>query len=290
MAYLPGTSFRQTADLFFGLQQDFELDACEVHTERIQFATAFYRPEPDEQAVLALIRRRVAVLGFHLPYLDLNPLSVEPEIAGFARERFRRAIDQAADAGADYVVFHARGRSMPDSLRAADLSGWLAVLTDLTEWAGRQGVSFCQENADDLRSLRELAELAAGVPGLKVCIDIGHLFERLALPSGPARMAARIWDHFLPWCSASGKGMPFYEAGGAAGCLNLLGDSLQCIHVHNHDGRLAHQPLTLGKIDIGRFLGQCKATGVPVILEADYRRFDQEMVRKDLDLLGGWLR
>lgn len=289
LAYLTEGSFLQAADDYLSLQSEFALDACEVHQEGIQFTAGFCRPGPAEIAALAMIRSRVAVLGFHLPYLDLNPLSADPVIADFAMARLRLAIAGAAEAGADYVVFHARGRRSPDSLRPMDLACWLEVVTQLSEYAADRGLVFCLENADDLRSIAELWALASKSPTTRVCLDIGHLFERLELPSASQRVAARLWDRFLPWAAVAGKGLPFFAAGGLSGCLDLLGDRLCCLHVHNHNGRLAHQPLTAGKIELGRELGRALPAGIPVILEADYRRGDPAVVRGDLQLLRRWL-
>lgn len=289
LAYLSEGSFLQAADDFLSLQPEFALDACEVHQEGIQFRAGFCRPGPAEIAALALIRSRVAVLGFHLPYLDLNPVSADPDIADFAMAHLRQAIARAAEAGADYVVFHARGRCSPDSPRSADRLGWSAVVAQLSEFAASRKLIFCLENADDLRSIDEIAVLAAISPEMRVCLDMGHLFERLELPSTSQRVAARLWDRFLPWAAIAGKGMPFFAAGGLSGCLDLLGDRLYCLHVHNHNGRLAHQPLTAGKIELGRELGRALPAGIPVILEADYRRCDPAAVRSDLQLLRRWL-
>jgi len=289
LAYLQEASFRAVAEEFLLLQQEFDLGACEVHQEGIQFSAGFCRPGLAETAMLAEIRGRVSILGFHLPYLDLNPVSADPDIAGFALARLRQAVDRAVEARADYGVFHVRGRRSPDSLRPMDLACWLEVVTQLSEYAADRGLVFCLENADDLRSIAELWALASKSPTTRVCLDIGHLFERLELPTSRERVAARLWDRFLPWSVAAGKGLPFFDASGMAGCMETLGERLYCVHVHNHDGKMAHQPLAEGKIELGRELRQAACAGIPVILEADYRRRDREIVRGDLRLLKGWL-
>lgn len=288
MAYLQEGTFAANAELFLALQSEFLLAACEVHLEGIQFAAHYWRPDAIESAALSSIRERVGILGFHLPYLDINPVSIDPEIAAFAMNRLSRGIKIAAGAGADYVVGHVRGRSSPGSGRKSDLSRWLQIVTRLSEEAARQKIVFCLENADDLRSIEELNNLSVQSASTRICLDVGHLFERLELPGAISRTAARLWDRYLPWSAVCGKGLPFFEAEGMSGCLELLSDRLYCIHVHNHNGRLAHQPLINGKISLPGVLRQVSDDAI-VILEADYRQQESGTVRRDLGLLKEWL-
>jgi len=70
--------------------------------------------------------------------------------------------------------------------------------------------------------------------------------------------------------------------------LSRIRDRTGCVHVHNHDGRTAHRPLTKGKIMLGRFKAMAEILGdLPWILEADYRRERHGTVDTDLALTAG---
>lgn len=286
LAYLPVNSFHEAVELFFRLQAEQGLEICEIHLERGQFAAAYNPADSLAASKLVRLRKCVVKLGFHLPYLDLNPLSQNPDIAEFAMGILLHGIDVAADAGADYLVFHARGGRIRQSLTEKQQS-WETVVDQLTEHATKKKMVLCFENADDFRSVADMSRLADSIAGLKFCLDLGHLFERMELTASWRRILARSWDRLLPWMALGGDGLPFYEAGGMQGCLQYLHSNLYCMHVHNHNGRLAHQPLTAGKIDLHQMLGVVPDS-IPLVLEADYRLGDVTAVVADIHLLKEW--
>lgn len=123
-------------------------------------------------------------------------------------------------------------------------------------------------------------------PQVDICLDIGHLFERVKLANPWARLAGRIGDRGLPLTSLLGKGVPFYEMPSWDDFINKYSSRIRCIHLHNHNGKIAHCPITVGKINIGRML---RAIGdldrVPIIIEADYRQAGIGQLRQDLAFL-----
>jgi sugar phosphate isomerase/epimerase len=82
-------------------------------------------------------------------------------------EEHRSQVDSACDLGARLIVLHpgdvaTRNGEEPD----------IALLEDLTAYAGDKGVVLALENGP----LRFLAEAADRVPGLGICLDVGHVY------------------------------------------------------------------------------------------------------------------
>ncbi len=286
LAYLKNGTIEENVRLFLSLQEEFTLNACEIHMEAAQFSAALLWAATPVTESIAVIRGKVEILGVHLPYLDLNPISAVPHIAEFAIKTLETAISKASDIGADYVVFHARGVRRPEHPYETDIDCWAEVVTRLTQCAQDKNMVFCLENADDLRSIEDIAKILEKSPLTKVCLDIGHLFERLYIASIFGKLVAKAWDRWLPWSSLAGRGLPFYEMGSFGNIVYALKNKMFCIHVHNHNGRLAHQPLMLGKADLKALLGTLAAEiKGPIILEADYRNKSYETIIKDIILI-----
>lgn len=59
-----------------------------------------------------------------------------------------------------------------------------------------------------------------------------------------------------------------------------------CVHLHNHNGIIAHKPVTQGKLDFKNLAGFKKLFDeVPLIVESDYRTCSISTIRNDLDYL-----
>lgn len=283
LAYLPGKNIQEVYRAFLNLQEEFSLEACELHMECNQFDSAFYHADDRILEVISKIRKRVKIMGIHLPYLDLNPISNNPHIAQFATNIYRQAINSAAVMNADYVVFHARGSEETHGDRQAELIRWREKAEELGEIARAGSIAFCFENADHVRLIGEMEKIISENPRVDVCLDIGHLFERVKLANSWAWLAGRFLDRYMPLTSILGKGMPFYEMPGWAGFLEKYSGRIRCIHLHNHNGTAAHCPITAGKINMIKLLrAMGDLASIAVIVEADYRQIGIEHLRKDL--------
>jgi len=291
LAYLPGNDFHEVSQTYFHLQDEFSLEACELHMECSQFAAAFHQADDRVLKDVREIRSRVKIMGVHLPYLDLNPLAGSPRVAEFAMHIYKEAIQTAASLQSDYVVFHARGgnellagASAADK-RQSELSRWQQITAELSEYALAKGLSFCLENADDMRLITEIETILAASPNVSLCLDTGHLFERVYPEAAWQRLAGKIADRFLPPASLWGQGVPYYETNWEE-LLHRYLSRLRCIHLHNHNGKIAHCPVTQGKIDLKKMLAPVKKLAdIPLILEADYRRGGISQVQSDLEYL-----
>ncbi|HET6456359.1 MAG TPA: sugar phosphate isomerase/epimerase family protein [Armatimonadota bacterium] len=275
LAYLPGSSLREVTDTFLKLQGSLPLKACELHLEAIQFEAAFWYWDRSVTETVSAIRERVDKMGIHLPYLDLNPISPNPRLAKVALAVQRSAIGRSASLGADYVVFHARGRHGLEPSREREIECWQKVVRALSDFAAERGIAFYLENADDVRLIDEVGQILVECPKAGLCLDVGHLFERVEAPPF-YRRAAKVMPSLVH------KGVPSYEAGGLETIMRTFRDRIRCVHLHSHDGRTAHRPIA-GKISLKPMIEGLQ--GIPMIVEADYRRSSIDEIRHDLALL-----
>ncbi|RLB65324.1 MAG: hypothetical protein DRH08_08155 [Deltaproteobacteria bacterium] len=284
LAMLPANDLTQARDQFWRLQERFALTACEVQTETATFPAALPPWDGHALAIGQSLRQTVSVLGLHLPYVDLNPVSFHPRIAAASQEILLEAIDAAAEIEADYVVFHVRNGSLPRD-RKEGFADWLPILRKLNGRATDKGLRFLLENADDLRWIPDVLELATDA-GVDICLDVGHLFERVyETPDWGVlqRVAARLQDIASPWPFLLPSMLPAAQVGGIAGLLTTHGKRVGCVHLHNHDGRSAHRPLAQGKIPWQKLAGHAdQLRDIPIILEADYRKCSYECLEHDL--------
>lgn len=286
LAYMGPGSLETNAALFKELQSKYDLQVCELHMEAIQFEAGIWYWDKTSAGVVKDLRQRVARLGVHLPYLDLNPISPNPRSSKYSRAVYQAAIKKAAEWSADYVVFHARGNWGLYPERSRELEEWRQALNVLASTAEKNGLIFCLENADSIRSLREIDQLLKQNDQIKLCLDIGHLFERIEADHIWMKAADRLWDRFLPVSNIWGRGMPYFEHDGISGAVNAFSQRLGVLHLHNHNGRAAHQPILDGKYDLRPAIRALKPlTNIPIILEADYRNHDSAVLYHDLQLL-----
>jgi sugar phosphate isomerase/epimerase len=264
-ALLPAADWRGGLNLFAALAREFDLRACELHLDADHHAAACPASDAAGDEIAARLRPAVARLGVHLPFARLAGGIPAPLADGLAF---------AARVGADAAILHLRG----DPHAAAD---WAVLVAPLAARARALGVPLCLENADDAREVALVREVAAAVDA-RICLDVGHLHERLYPPRGLRRKLLVANDRFSPWPFACPARLPA-GARGWAGALSDVGERLAWAHLHDHDGRSAHRPLGAGRIDWRPLAGwRGPSLSVPMILETDHRDDDPEAVRADL--------
>jgi endonuclease IV len=281
---LPGNTFEETAGIFRHLQARFSISACEIHLERSLYPSAIWPWETSSHEGIANLRSSVDRLGVHLPFMDMNPISSNPRVAEASRRILEESLEFASRNRADYAVFHARGCGGGSASRERELQAWRKVIAGLGEKASSLALVFCLENADDLRDMSEVRPLLTGMgDSIKLCLDLGHLFERRYPASFLSRMALALNDRLSPFPFAFKNGLPVQRAQEWHQTLNALAPETACVHLHNHDGRTAHRRLRHGKIDLNP-LRQLKNRlhEIPVILEADYSHSDIHEISEDL--------
>lgn len=213
----------------------------------------------------AMLRRRFLSLGLrptvHASIHDTNLASLNPILATAAREDLRGAMELAADIGAEIVVFHP-GRVPPEyrhdsGALGAARSVLYESLEELLPYAERLGVTLAIENKqrgsnrDLILTPGEHRAILERFPGLKACLDFGHLHT---LGFDPGEFVRALEGRL--------------------------------VHVHLHDNRGQsdeHLPLGEGSLDWKRCLSALSGAGFSgtVVLEIP----DPEGLRSSVELV-----
>jgi sugar phosphate isomerase/epimerase len=247
---LTGT-YDQALDQFNVLQKQFSFSSAELQLESSIY-NAYFVPEKHSVP-------KVEILGVHLPFMGLDPVSDEPDKRKNSLETLFHSIRTAADCGSSYVVFHARTQSSESRT-----SAWTQVLAELAEKSHELGLRFCLENADHLYDTTQIHTILHELPGICLCLDIGHLYEHTFNP---------LTRYF-----------PLFHDTRLTKALENLHDHIACIHIHNHDGFYAHRTLNEGKIDFTP-INKLLAMDIPLILESDYRNVHLNTISQDIQYL-----
>jgi len=277
LGMLSGTGIEEALDVFERLRAFAGLTACEIHLEASLY-NAFWPWEDKALPVGLKLRSTLPVLGVHLPFIDLYPVSPNPRVARYSLAVLKESLSYAAGIHADYVVMHARSGVTVGTGTAAV---WKRTVEELAQMAAESGAKFCLENADDL-PLAELRSIADESDNIYACLDVGHLFERIYPTSFPWRQALILNDRFSPLPFNLTYGLPVGKPGHWEESALPLLKRIGVIHLHNHDGRKAHLPLRRGKVDLGRLRFLSAAAGdTPLIVEADYRSTGYAAIEND---------
>jgi endonuclease IV len=289
LAMLCDESIDAAISHFQRLQEDFPLNACEIHLEASLYRASVWPWDDNGLGRLHELRKGVSKLGVHLPFMDLNLFSRNMLIQEASRKVLIDSVTFAGRIQADYVVMHIRKPA--DSPMPLDLKLLRKELKQIFIRSHESGCAMLIENADDLRAPEDVASLAEQIGETAgICLDIGHLFEREYPRSRLAHRLLRFNDLFSPRPFLIKYGIPASGYGDWPAVASSLSHRIGCVHVHNHDGRIAHKPLSAGRIDLAplRSLAQT-LRNVPLILEADYRGLSPDKVRSDLTFLSGLL-
>jgi len=278
----------ETVAAFLELRAEHPLAAAELHLETQLYPAAMRLEVSGDHLQVRQLRRKVEILGVHLPFMAMDPLSPSPTARLEAHQRLRNCLLAAARLEADYAVCHCRSGHDHNTTPTGDTAKlWQPLVDDLAEQAEKCGISFCLENADSLRRPAEIQSLIAACPSaVGSCLDVGHLYERIYPPQTWRRRALYYFDRYAPRPFAIRTGLPLEKWGEWPQVLCAMRPSPTCIHLHNHNGRSAHQLLSRGAIDL-RPLGVLSdlIQNIPLIIESDYRLYDLAAVKKDIRML-----
>jgi sugar phosphate isomerase/epimerase len=275
--------------LFEELQDQFPLEACEIHSEGSLYESACHLGDHKEFSLISHLRKNIRKLGLHLPFMDLNPISQDGLVIESTERIFHEWMKYASDMDADYAVLHLRG-GLPVSSKKNYQNNqevWLPFIEKLAEQAQAYKFDLCIENADDVRNFETISELAEKCTNqVKLCMDIGHLYERIYPRAPLLRKILRLNDIFSPVPFAWDRNLPVGKSGDWQKMVESHKNKLGCVHVHNHDGRNSHKTLYEGKIDLMP-LGNLSVLlkDIPVIIESDYRLKEKDTIIKDLKFL-----
>lgn len=271
---------------FAALAKEFDLKSAELHLDTALYENAVWPLDTGAAAIIQdRLRPCVDVLGVHLPFYELNPFSKNRLIRKTSITHFEDSIRFAGLIGADYVVFHARCDCFAST--AVSVKDWIGLIKKLAEQSAASGMHFCIENADTIPDLATIETIINSAPGtIHLCMDIGHLFERDYERLGLKKYFYLINDRFSPWPFMFKAGLPLHPYKSIFSILKRFKPWIQCVHVHNHDGRTAHQPLSKGKINFAGLKAASRfLSDVPVIIESDYTSLPVDNIKTDLQRL-----
>ena len=283
-------SFEDSVGIFRKLQSMYDLGACEIQGESSLYNSSCDIGNIGHMKLISTLRGEIGNLGIHLPFMGLDPVSDDPNTRKACIRLLCDWIDFAAETGADYTVLHLRKDTnvSNDKPGEAIMQDWNGFLESLAEKAYKSEIDLCLENADDMRNFDDVSHLMVNCRNpVKLCLDIGHLYERIYSGSRIIRKMLRLNDLFSPYPFSIDRNLPETKSGGWAHIIGKMSDSIGAIHIHNHDGRMAHKPLSQGKIDFTPLINLAETLDeIPVVIEVDYRHLNRDTIEKDIRLLG----
>jgi sugar phosphate isomerase/epimerase len=240
-----------------------------------------YKNIPDLKEILAGLRRfgygvelwnsRIVDLDLFDPevrknlgsWLDGMPVSLHTDIGFNSRDFHARQIEAAADLGAPVLVLHSDNLYI-DNTKQLDVD----LAKYVVEYASSRGIRIALENGQ----LPFLADAIERVPGLDICLDVGHVYltdepmsafldalkDRIIhlhiqeILSGPEKMLLNeggiIIDHYTPGTG----GIP--EEDWLLLFETLKGVNYQGMAVFEIQPRKPLQTAALGKLFVNGFL------------------------------------
>ncbi len=182
-------------------------------------------------------------LTLHAPILDLNPCSINPDVADVSIKHAVRSIEIAGQLGISVLTLHPGRRTAKRPVGAADFARFEKYLAAIRKTAAKKSVKVCMENMEPavnslICSPDRMRELLDREPWLFFTLDVAH-----ALVRSPAEP-----QHYIDLC----------------------GDRLVNVHMSRVDGKTQHLPLDSSPVMAGVMLALKEAgyTG-PLTLEID---------------------
>lgn len=195
-------------------------------------------------------RKSGRVKSLHGAFIDVNPASGDAAFAKLSKKRCEESCAQAAELGAEYVVFH--GSCFP-FLRGAFLDNWVSGCGDFyAGLAQRYNLRLCIENSMDVdtRPLKALMD-SCGSDKIGICLDLGH--------ANYSREPLEKW-------------------------FGELGEHIFCLHLSDNMGGFdEHMPLGDGTVDWKKADSLYRSLGKPLPMTLEVGGI--ENVKKSLAFL-----
>lgn len=272
-----GLGLEPAMELYLKLSREFNLGAVEIRLEKEEGRPSAWAWEIEDKVIDFLANFKVA--GAHLPFVNINPVSLDSGTRAESLRQLEIAIEKAAQLNMKYVVMHARGLAYGLS-HEQQVSRWEQVIGQLTRYAKEHSILLTVENADFLSSLKELAAMVRRInsPWLRITLDTGHAYvRRVRQPTGyplTALVLKALDMTFIP--PLSSKYMPYEDYGSIKNFVESELDLIYNLHIHDHNGWRDHIALGAGKIDFS-FIPRVK--GLPLIIEADFENHYEDFKR-----------
>lgn len=262
-------------ELYLKLSRELNLNAVEIRLEKEEGRPGAWAWEIDNEIADFLSHFEVA--GAHLPFVSVNPISLNPAVRSESLRQLETAIDKAAQLNMKYAVMHARS-SAPGLSREEQMKQWEQVIKRLADHAGEHSIILTVENADFLSNLKELVALIRRInsPFLKITLDTGHAYvRRVRRPFSAGALVLKAIDMTLiPFVGS--KYMPYEGYGSIRNFVESELDLIYNLHIHDHNGWRDHVALGSGKIDF-TFMPRVKE--LPLIIEAEFVNHYEDLKR-----------
>ena len=252
-----GLSLEKAMKLYLKLSKDFDLNAVELRFEKERERPLLWSWETNNDIVDFL--DNFEVMGVHLPFVYLNPISPNPKIRNESMNQLKDAIEIASELVMNYLVMHARGFAY-ELTYEQQIEEWKKVIKELADYAKDNTILLTVENADFLSNLKNLVSVVKEVNSkwLKITLDVGHAHIRKVPPLStyPVKeLALRALDIFLPFFIK--ENMPYEEYSSLENFIKSEHNLISNVHVHDYNGRSDHITIGEGKIDFS-FLAELK--------------------------------
>ena len=247
-------------DEIFDAVEEAGLDGIEFWLETPHF---WLTGLPTEDLVAAIRSHpRISSLQIHAPVLDLNPCSINPDVAEASRQWAVRAVELAVRVGATVVTVHPGKRTAKRAPMADDYRRFARYLAVLREAAAGHRVRVAMENVEPvvnamISTPEETRDLLDREDWLSFTLDMSHAMNH----------SERMLTRFVETC----------------------GDRLVNVHVSRAADGVMHLPLE-GDTVIGEALAAIARGGYdgPLTLEIEDRNLDHDLsLEEKIQLLAG---
>ena len=241
LACFGGLTLEQSMKLYSQLTLDLNLNAVEIRLEKESKRPSLWHWEVN--AKIAEFLSNYEISGAHLPFVNLNPISSNPQIRDLSMSQIKDCIRIAADLGMSYTVMHARGffQGLTDEQLTDE---WIKILKELAEYAQDNSIILTLENADFFFNLEEIINIIKIIDSnwIRMTLDIGHAHIRNVGPllSFPIKdLGLRVLDLFLPFIF--NINMPYEKFGSLREFIRKENELILVAHIHDYNGRKDHQ-------------------------------------------------
>ena len=237
-----------TPEIFSFISQS-GLDGIEYWIETPHF---WLRDLPVSEVAACNIRHpEISTLTLHAPILDLNPCSINPDVADVSIRYAVRSIAIAGELGAGVLTIHPGRRTAKRPFGEADFVRFDRYLSALRDAAAKNSVKVSMENMEPavntyLCTPERVRQLLDEEPWLFFTLDIAHaLMESAEAP-----------QQYIELCS----------------------DRLANVHISRVNGRVQHLPLDRDPV-MARAMNTLKESGYegPLTLEIDDLTFGRPL-------------
>ena len=195
-------------------------------------------------------------LSLHGPIYDMNPVSMDPQIAQSSKLRYTQAVEVCKELGVKYLVFHSQYTPIFDVANV--YKEWLAQNVDFwqelidTHLQDSEMVILMENFMDTTPDIINNLVSRVDSPNFKACLDTGHVNLFSKIPP-------------IDW-------------------LDEMGSNLEYIHAHNNSGcKDEHMAFQRGTIDMEGFLNHLIL--LPHKMSLAIEVFNMEGIHESYDML-----